>query len=65
MENLRFLVFKKPLPAPRHLSMDDYLRFVSFNIKHAFNKIAYQKWKKMSGVNAPFVIKPERRRKTR
>lgn len=53
---LKFPVIKKPLPLPKALSMDDYLRFVSFNIKYTLNKRAYQKWKKTSAVNVRFVL---------
>lgn len=61
MDKLRFPIIKKPLPEPKILSMDDYLRFVSFNLKHTFNKGPYQNWKKDSAVNVAFVFKPKRR----
>ncbi|GEM_PF-740546 len=61
MDKLRFPIIKKPLPEPKSLSMDDYLRFVSFNIKYTLNMGAYQNWKKDSAVNVAFVFKPKRR----
>ncbi len=57
MEKLKFPIIRKPHPAPKTLSMDDYARFVSFNLKHAVNKKVYQQWKKDSGVNTAFVLK--------
>ena len=39
------------------LSMNEYLKFVQFNLEHVFDRKAYAKWKKMLVVNAPFVIK--------
>lgn len=57
MEKLKFPIIRKPLPEPKALSMDDYLRFVSLNLKYAFNKKVYQKWKKDSAVNVAFVLK--------
>lgn len=57
MKKLKLPVIKQPLAGPRILSMDDYLKFVQFNLKHAFNKKAYARWKKMLAVNVPFVLK--------
>jgi len=57
MEKLKFPIIRKPLPAPKTLSMDDYLRFVSLNLKYAFNRQVYQEWKKDSAVNEVFVLK--------
>lgn len=54
---LNLPIIENSLPAAKSLSMNAYLRFVSFNIKHAFNKKAYQDWKKASAVNVPFVLK--------
>jgi len=41
----------------RTLSMDEYLDFIQFNLKHAFDKKAYTKWKKMLIVDVQFVLK--------
>lgn len=57
MAKLNLPVIERPLPAAKSLSMDAYLRFVSFNIKFTFNKKAYRNWKKISAVNVPFVLK--------
>ena len=56
MKKLKFPIIKAALPQPRTLSMNDYLRFVQFNLKHAFDKKAYAKWKKMLIVNVPFSL---------
>ncbi len=57
MKKLKFPIIKGLLSESKSLSMNDYLKFVQFNLKHAFDKQAYAKWKKMLVVNVPFVIK--------
>ena len=57
MEKLKFPIIRKCSLKPKALSMDDYLRFVSLNLKYTFNRKVYQKWKKDSAVNAAFVLK--------
>ncbi|MBP9855130.1 MAG: hypothetical protein KBD53_09725 [Candidatus Omnitrophica bacterium] len=57
MKKLNLPVFKSPLSEAKILSMDDYLKFVQFNLKHAFDKKSYSKWKKMLVVNVPFTLK--------
>ena len=57
MKKLKLPRIKEPLGEARILSMDEYLKFVQFNLKYAFDKKAYAKWKEMLIVNEPFVIK--------
>jgi hypothetical protein len=57
MRKLNLPVSKGRLSKPKHLSMDDYLRFVLFGLKHTYNKAAARKLKKLSAVNVPFVMK--------
>ena len=57
MKNLRLPIIKGALAAPKTLSMDEYLKFVQFNLKHAFDRKSYAKWKKMLAVNVPFCIR--------
>ena len=57
MKKLKFPVINGPLAQPRALSMDEYLKFVQFNLKHAFDKKAYARWKKMLAVHVRFSIK--------
>ncbi len=47
MKKLKLPVIKGSMSEHRTLSMDDYLEFVQFNLKHAFNRKAYAKWKKV------------------
>jgi len=56
-KKLKFPVIKGRVPVPRVLSMNDYLRFVLFNIKYTLDKEVYRNQKKVSGVNVPFVFK--------
>ncbi len=57
MKELKFPIIKNLHSDARILSMDDYLKFVQFNLRHAFDKKAHAKWKKMLAVNVPFFIK--------
>ena len=56
MKELRLPVIKKAISKPKVLSMNEYFKFVQFNLEQAFDKKAYAKWKKMLVVNAPFSI---------
>lgn len=58
MKKLKLPVIKKPIPEAKQLSMDEYLRFVTFNLTHCVDKKAGRKWKKMLAVNAPFSMVP-------
>ncbi len=57
MKPLNLPVIQGTHSEAKTLSMDDYLKFVQFNLKHAFDKKAYTKWKKMLIVDAQFFIK--------
>lgn len=57
MKELNLPIIKGGGSKPKILSMDEYLAFVEFNLKNAFDKKAYAKWKKMSIVNVPFSLK--------
>ncbi len=57
IEKLKFPVIKNKLAVPKALSMNDYLHFVLFNIKHTLDKKSYRKSKMASGVKVPFVFK--------
>ena len=57
MTKLKFPVIKGGAALPRALSMDEYFKFVQFNLKNAFDKTAYARWKKMLAVNTRFSIK--------
>jgi hypothetical protein len=56
MNDFKLPIIKKANTPKRILSMDEYLEFVQFNLKNAFDKKAYGKWKKMMIVNVPFSI---------
>ena len=57
MKKLKLPVIRNAGYKTRILSMDEYLKFVQFNLEQVFDKKAYAKWKRMSVVNVPFVIK--------
>jgi len=37
--------------------MDEYLKFVQFNLLQAFDKKTYLRWKKLSNVNVSFFMR--------
>ena len=57
MKNLKIPAIKGPLPSARSLSMDEYIKFINFNLKHTFDKEADAKRRKMAAVNVPFSLK--------
>ena len=55
---------KMKLPAVRNipikdkwLSTDNYLKFVIFNSRYTSDRKTGRKWKRLLGINAPFVLK--------
>jgi hypothetical protein len=57
MKKLKLPVIRGPLPEKKSLSMDNYLRFISFNLKEALSKPITKQTKKMSSVDVPFSLK--------
>ncbi len=57
MKKLNLPIIKGPLPDPKWLSMNDYLKFVNFHLKYTFHKKSNVRWKKMLGVNVPFFLR--------
>ena len=57
MEKLKLPVFKGKLPEKRVLSMDDYLKFVIYNLRHTFKNRLNKKMRRVSMVRAPFALK--------
>lgn len=56
MNDFKLPIIKKPNTPKRILSMDEYLKFVQFNLRNTFDQKSYGKWKKMMIVNVPFSI---------
>ena len=56
MKKLKLPIIKAPMPESKILSMDDYLKFIQFNLKYTFDKKAYAKWKKLQVVDVPFRL---------
>ncbi|MDI6731823.1 MAG: hypothetical protein QME05_04515 [Candidatus Margulisbacteria bacterium] len=55
---LHLPIITGPLPEKKRLSMDDYLKFVNFNLKYVVNETAVRELKKKQAVNNPFSLKP-------
>ncbi len=57
MKNLKLPIIKESHPAARCLSMDDYVKFVSLNLKYAIiDKKNIRRQKKLAMVNVPFSV---------
>ena len=56
MEKLNLPVIKGELPIHRHLSMDDYLKFVNLNLRYALDKKTLRTQKKIQAVTVPFSL---------
>lgn len=57
MKKLNFPVIKTSLPGPKVLTMDEYFKFVTFNLKYTTDK---KRRKALTGklpVNTPFRLK--------
>ena len=57
MKKLNLPIIKCSLPEAKHLSMDDYLRFVNLHLKYTFDKKVARRYKKLTGVNTVFLLK--------
>ena len=57
MKKLKSPIIKETLSKSKVLSMNEYFKFVQFNLKQAFDKKAYARWKKMLIVNVAFSLK--------
>ena len=54
MEHLNLPRIREAGPPPKRLSMDDYLKFVQFNLKHTVDLKAARERKRRCAVNARF-----------
>ncbi len=57
MKKLNLPIIKGNIPAAKWLSMDDYLKFVTLNLKHTLDKKIIKKQKRLTAVNVPFLLK--------
>ena len=57
VEKLNLPIIKGTLPGHRHLSMDEYLKFITLNLKYTLDIRALRKQKKLQAVNVLFSLK--------
>ena len=57
MDELNFPVFKEPLPEPRNLSMEEYLKFIDMCRKYFYKREVSDYWCEKRRVNVPFRLK--------
>ena len=55
--DLKLPIMHENLSSARPLSMDEYYKFVQFNLKYISNKKADVECKKIMAVNVPFLMK--------
>ena len=56
MKKLKLPIIKGSMGEPKILPMDDYLKFVQFNLKYTLDRKFYAKQKKLLAVDVPFRI---------
>ncbi|MEK6563658.1 MAG: hypothetical protein AABZ27_02815 [Candidatus Omnitrophota bacterium] len=57
MEKMKLPVICNIPTKDKWLSMDDYLKFVIFNLRYTSDRKNGRKWKRLLGINVPFVFK--------
>ena len=57
MEKMKLPVVRNIPIKDKWLSMDDYLKFVIFNLRYTSDGKTGRKWKRLLGINVPFVLK--------
>mgnify|MGYP001591156425 CR=1 FL=1 len=57
MEKMKLPIIRDIPVKEKWLLMDDYLKFVIFNLRYTSDRKASRAWKKIQGVNVPFVLK--------
>jgi len=57
MKKLNLPIIKGNIPDAKRLSMDDYLKFVSLNLKYTLDRKVVRKQKKSASVNVSFSLK--------
>ncbi len=57
MKNLKLPIIKESHPAARCLSMDDYVKFVSLNLKYIIDKKTIREQKRLAAVNVQFLLR--------
>jgi len=57
MEKMKLPVVRNIPIKDKWLSMDDYLKFVIFNLRYTSDGKTGRKWKRLLGINVSFVLK--------
>ena len=56
MKQLKLPIIKEVFPPTKWLPMDDYLKFVTLNLKYTIEKKTVRKQKRLAAVNVPFLL---------
>jgi hypothetical protein len=57
MKDIKLPIVKSKARKDRRLSMEDYLEFVLFNLKHTVDMVSARKLARKAAINVPFVFK--------
>jgi len=57
MKKLKLPIIKESHPAARCLSMDDYVKFVTLNLKYIIDKKTIREQKRLAAVNVQFLLR--------
>ena len=57
MKKLRLPIIKESHPVAKWLSMEDYVKFVTLNLKYTIDKKSIRKQKRLTPVNVAFLLR--------
>ena len=57
MDKLNLPILKAGIPLPRSLSMEDYIKFVTLNLKYTIDRKAVREQKRLAVINERFFLK--------
>jgi len=57
MDKLNLPILKADIPLSRSLSMEDYVKFVTLNLKYTIDRKVVREQKKLAAVNEHFSLK--------
>lgn len=56
MDKLNLPILKSGITLPKNLSMDDYVKFVTLNLRYTIDRKTVREQKKLAGVNTRFLL---------
>ena len=56
MKKLKLPIIRGELPPARHLSMNEYFKFVQWHLKYRVHKKNYEEWRETQLITVPFSL---------